>query len=38
VLNEWVRHHVTDQANIPVSAAHAVHAAGVSSTASNSGS
>ena len=38
VLNEWVRHHVTDQANIPVSAAHTVHAAGVSSTASNSGS
>src|SRR5580692_2853087 len=38
VLNEWVRHHVTDAANRPVSTTEAVHAAVVSKTASNSGS
>jgi asparagine synthase (glutamine-hydrolysing) len=36
VLNEWVRHHVTDAANNPVSAADAVHTAAVSATAANS--
>jgi asparagine synthase (glutamine-hydrolysing) len=36
VLNEWVRHHVTDAANHPVSTADTVHAAAVSGTASNS--
>ncbi|HEV7966177.1 MAG TPA: asparagine synthase (glutamine-hydrolyzing) [Candidatus Acidoferrales bacterium] len=36
VLNEWVRHHVTDAANTPVSSADAVHASAVSATASNS--
>ena len=35
VLNEWVRHHVTDAANFPVSTADAVHTAAVSATASN---
>ena len=35
VLNEWVRHHVTDAANNPVSAAETVHTAAVSATASN---
>jgi asparagine synthase (glutamine-hydrolysing) len=35
VLNEWVRHHVTDSPNHPVSNADAVHAAEVSATASN---
>ena len=35
VLNEWVRHHVTDAANHPVSNADAVHTAEVSVTASN---
>jgi asparagine synthase (glutamine-hydrolysing) len=35
VLNEWVRHHVTDSAKNPVSAADAVHTAAASATASN---
>jgi asparagine synthase (glutamine-hydrolysing) len=35
VLNEWVRHHVTDAANHSVSNAGAVHTAEVSVTASN---
>jgi len=35
VLNEWVRHHVTDSPNHPVSNADAVHAAEVSATGSN---
>ena len=35
VLNEWVRHHVTDATNHPVSNADAVHTAEVSVTASN---
>src|SRR5216683_282033 len=35
VLNEWVRHHVTDAPNNPVSTAEAVHTAAVSATASN---
>jgi asparagine synthase (glutamine-hydrolysing) len=36
VLNEWVRHHVTDAASHPVSTADAVPAAAASATASNS--
>jgi asparagine synthase (glutamine-hydrolysing) len=36
VLNEWVRHHVTDSASQPVSSANAVHTAAASATASNS--
>ena len=36
VLNEWIRHHVTDSAKDPVSSANAVHAAAASATASNS--
>jgi asparagine synthase (glutamine-hydrolysing) len=35
VLNEWVRHHVTDAANNPVSAADAIHTAAASATASH---
>jgi asparagine synthase (glutamine-hydrolysing) len=35
VLNEWVRHHVTDAANHPVSTVEAVHTAAISATASN---
>ncbi len=35
VLNEWVRNHVTDAANHPVSTANAVHTAAVSASASN---
>jgi asparagine synthase (glutamine-hydrolysing) len=35
VLNQWVRHHVTDAANNPVSTADAVHASAASATASN---
>jgi hypothetical protein len=35
VLNEWVRHHVTDVAKPSVATADAVHAAAVSATASN---
>jgi asparagine synthase (glutamine-hydrolysing) len=35
VLNEWVRHHVTDAAKNSVSTADAVHTAAVSVTASN---
>lgn len=36
VLNEWVRHHVTDSANQTASSASAVHTAAASATASNS--
>jgi asparagine synthase (glutamine-hydrolysing) len=36
VLNEWVRHHVTDAANHPVSTANTIHAVSASATASNS--
>ena len=36
VLNEWVRHHVTDAADNPVSTADGVHTTAVSTTASNS--
>lgn len=35
VLNEWVRHHVTDAASQPASPAEAVHTAAASATASN---
>jgi asparagine synthase (glutamine-hydrolysing) len=35
VLNEWVRHHVTDAVTDPASTADAVHAAAVSASASN---
>jgi asparagine synthase (glutamine-hydrolysing) len=35
VLNEWIRHHVADAANHPVSTADAVHTAAVSAAASN---
>jgi asparagine synthase (glutamine-hydrolysing) len=35
VLNEWVRRHVTDAVNNPVSTADAVHTAAISATASN---
>jgi asparagine synthase (glutamine-hydrolysing) len=35
VLNEWVRHHVTDAAKPSASSADTVHAAAVSATASN---
>jgi asparagine synthase (glutamine-hydrolysing) len=35
VLNEWVRHHVTDAASNPVSSVAAVHTAAVSAAASN---
>jgi asparagine synthase (glutamine-hydrolysing) len=36
VLNQWVRQHVTEAANNPVSTADAIHTAAVSATASNS--
>ena len=36
VLNEWVRHHVTDAADNPVSTANVIHTAAVSTTTSNS--
>jgi asparagine synthase (glutamine-hydrolysing) len=35
VLNEWIRHHVTQAANEPASTAKAVHTAAISATASN---
>jgi asparagine synthase (glutamine-hydrolysing) len=35
VLNEWVRHHVTDAAGTAASSAEAVHIAAASATASN---
>src|ERR1700733_14752105 len=35
VLNEWVRHHVTDAASQPASAVEAVHTAAASAAASN---
>jgi len=35
VLNEWVRHHVTDSASHPASTADAVHTAAASATASS---
>ena len=35
ILNEWVRRHVTDAANYPVSTAEAVNTAAASATASN---
>ena len=35
VLNEWVRHHVTNASNQPASTTDAVHTAAVSATASN---
>jgi asparagine synthase (glutamine-hydrolysing) len=36
VLNEWVRHHVTDAGKQAISSANAVHTAAASATASNS--
>jgi hypothetical protein len=35
ILNEWVRRHVTDALNHPVSTAEAVNSAAASATASN---
>ena len=35
VLNEWVRHHVTNAANHPVSMGDAIHTAAISAAASN---